>query len=234
MSFNPRSHVGSDFTLEWSFCTIESFNPRSHVGSDPVGVWYSTQKDVSIHAPTWGATRLVKIPSSGTKVSIHAPTWGATAVAVADYLDQLMFQSTLPRGERLTAARIVSIFSEFQSTLPRGERQNEVLHTPETTGFNPRSHVGSDWWLVAVHKDELVSIHAPTWGATKTKNKKTRKVEFQSTLPRGERHLYHLCAYARARFQSTLPRGERLVYGKIETDFITFQSTLPRGERPQL
>ena len=34
----------------------------------------------------------------------------------------LVFQSTLPRGERLTAAKLAAGAIEFQSTLPRGER----------------------------------------------------------------------------------------------------------------
>ena len=33
---------------------------------------------VSIHAPTWGATRGIRYAYHHYKVSIHAPTWGAT------------------------------------------------------------------------------------------------------------------------------------------------------------
>ena len=34
-------------------------------------------------------------------------------------------------------------------------------------GFNPRSHVGSDAHAWQLGYKCLVSIHAPTWGATK-------------------------------------------------------------------
>ena len=34
--------------------------------------------DVSIHAPTWGATTARHIIGHRNTVSIHAPTWGAT------------------------------------------------------------------------------------------------------------------------------------------------------------
>ena len=58
-----------------------------------------------------------------------------------------MFQSTLPRGERRDC-RGVSIYCRlFQSTLPRGERPAKML-VPSIT--------------------EIVSIHAPAWGATLT------------------------------------------------------------------
>ena len=120
-SFNPRSHVGSDLLRLCRARAHKRFNPLSHVGSEKGGAylvnvqrvsihaptWGATEKTrkqqrkekVSIHAPTWGATALPAVKEAEKSVSIHAPTWGATAVVV-DYLDQLMFQSTLPRGER--------------------------------------------------------------------------------------------------------------------------------------
>ena len=77
-----------------------------------------------------------------------------------------MFQSTLPRGERLSRLLDNDRFTVFQSTLPRGERQSaHVLH------------------VIAA----LVSIHAPTRGATAYKPTGEHESVFQSTLPRGER-----------------------------------------------
>ena len=35
-------------------------------------------KQVSIHAPTWGATDVEDVYDVTEDVSIHAPTWGAT------------------------------------------------------------------------------------------------------------------------------------------------------------
>ena len=54
-------------------------------------------------------------------VSIHAPTWGATYEKSGLYA-RLVFQSTLPHGERLADA----VYKHYQA------------------GFNPRSHMGSD------------------------------------------------------------------------------------------
>ena len=100
-----------------------------------------------------------------------------------------MFQSTLPRGERLNqsvhliTSICVSIHAPargatwcfddnsmhsiwFQSTLPRGERPSWVLPFSLAIGFNPRSRAGSD---------NMATINTPL------------PSKFQSTLPRGER-----------------------------------------------
>ena len=77
---------------------------------------------VSIHAPTRGATTCMDILYSVWPVSIHAPTRGATCVAGAA-LFYTRFQSTLPRGERHTGYIFTSNTPGFQSTLPRGERR---------------------------------------------------------------------------------------------------------------
>ena len=62
------------------------FNPRSRMGSDNAEdpYWYFTE--VSIHAPVWGATKVLGINDSGQVVSIHAPVWGATQHAAVHYL----------------------------------------------------------------------------------------------------------------------------------------------------
>src|SRR5690554_1726448 len=120
---------------------------------------------VSIRAPAWGATLPLLALNHAKLVSIRAPAWGATfraefqqqkcqcfnprsrvgsdAVLQAHLSAGNMFQSALPRGERLTVttafiAAVVSIRAPawgattympkpdldttFQSALPRGER----------------------------------------------------------------------------------------------------------------
>ena len=61
---------------------------------------------------------------------------------------------------------IDSINNMFQSTLPRRERLYNILHTPLVVGFNPRSREGSDPFLCAFFLHRVVSIHAPAKGAT--------------------------------------------------------------------
>ena len=78
----------------------------------------------------------------------------------------------------------------FQSTLPREERQGLANRQGNTGGdFNPRSHERSDKskkYLISSIR--VISIHAPTRGATKQWQRKCMVKRFQSTLPREERH----------------------------------------------
>ena len=55
--------------------------------------------NVSIHAPTWGATCFGAWNMERIPVSIHAPTWGATTDNGPAY-QYRKFQSTRPRGAR--------------------------------------------------------------------------------------------------------------------------------------
>ena len=55
------------------------------------------------------------------------------------------------------------------------------------TNFNPRSHERSDKFAVYQGHCIMISIHAPTRGATGIADDLTKRMEFQSTLPREER-----------------------------------------------
>ena len=101
---------------------------------------------------------------------------------------QFLFQSTLPRGERLESGESIATIFDFNPRSHEGSDWTAVPLMSPTFYFNPRSHEGSDWvcryccfFLIKI------SIHAPTRGATLLHvPSKIRKV-FQSTLPRGER-----------------------------------------------
>ena len=161
------------------------FNSRAHGGRDTTRTINGYTLDVSIHAPTGGATsrneqaareqkfqftrprgaRLVqpRRPQDGT-VSIHAPTGGAT------------FSSSPPSQSR-----------QFQFTRPRGARPVRTGRGDGALRFNSRAHGGRDFaqdgkrWIVQFQFTRprgarqkfgenayilLVSIHAPTGGAT--------------------------------------------------------------------
>ena len=143
-------------------------------------------------------------------ISIHAPTRGATiARDMVDFFF-IRFQSTLPRGERRYGLDGYTVANVFQSTLPRGERPLQRYERRAIRYFNPRSHEGSDhispykgccriYFNPRSHEGSdlvsssntlfmTISIHAPTRGATKLFCESfTALPEFQSTLPRGER-----------------------------------------------
>ena len=145
---------------------LRCFNPRTHTGCDADNLQDLWLKKVSIHAPTRGATsagklggsfgwfqsthphgvRLFDLSKSTKKavVSIHAPTRGATQVRFYTFRGQ-KFQSTHPHGVRLPVLLGLPIVSLFQSTHPHGVRLNACQK--------------------AIHQF-IVSIHAPTRGAT--------------------------------------------------------------------
>jgi len=98
---------------------------------------------VSIHAPTRGATSGGSAATCCAPVSIHAPTRGATSYSLRGAVPHL-FQSTRPRGARQQQPDEIGREEAFQSTRPRGARRRLIR----------RPCYGR------------VSIHAPTRGAT--------------------------------------------------------------------
>ena len=144
------------------------FNPRSHEGSDAVpAIVYSVLLHISIHAPTRGATMCYKHLHKFKEISIHAPTRGATQTRPVYYYVMLAFQSTLPRGERRVLLLLSFLSLSISIHAPtRGATTGQLRHSILSLYFNPRSHEGSD-----VAEDKLFMVF-----------------EFQSTLPRGERH----------------------------------------------
>ena len=62
----------------------------------------------------------------------------------------------------------------------------------------------------------VVSIHAPTRGATASSKLTGYKPQFQFTLPRGERLMPGYSYLKDAEFQFTLPRGERPDFAFLE------------------
>ena len=142
-------------------------------------------------------------------VSIHAPTRGATRAKVVFYF-RTLFQSTHPhgvrRGERNKVAKTLCFNprthtgcdEEFLLSLSSTERFNPRTHTgcdkcyvakaTRLVCFNPRTHTGCDDIDFVISAKKLVSIHAPTRGATSDVNDFANWLtEFQSTHPHGVR-----------------------------------------------
>ena len=118
---------------------------------------------VSIHAPTRGATLLIYFSGCNFKVSIHAPTRGATSWTVAN-TSRSGFQSTHPRGVRRGIGYVPRYYDWFQSTHPRGVRRIA---------------------LVIQRVNKIVSIHAPTRGATDWRSSLWRAVSFNPRTHEG-------------------------------------------------
>ena len=77
----------------------------------------------------------------------------------------------------------------FQSTLPREERLSFKEFFRYNCYFNPRSHERSDATPSSIFVSTDISIHAPTRGATEDVVKEFERLKFQSTLPREERRI---------------------------------------------
>ena len=113
-----------------------------------------------------------------------------------------LFQSTHPRGVRRSAPANPYAAGRFQSTHPRGVRR--CYAGPDRLDpayFNPRTRVGCDCILQQPDRAaQMISIHAPAWGATQTSKKLQGLNLFQSTHPRGvrpkrEMQRYFLCNF---------------------------------------
>ena len=77
-NFNPRSHERSDCRCEYQTTHCRYFNPRSHERSDDDISGALEILQISIHAPTRGATIKASATEPNFSISIHAPTRGAT------------------------------------------------------------------------------------------------------------------------------------------------------------
>src|SRR5690606_11160680 len=150
----------------------------------------ATYRQVSIHAPAWGATakepagayRTIQFQSTRPRgarrqdldfadcsrdVSIHAPAWGATRDARMA-AGGFMFQSTRPRGARHQQQAEGEDVMVFQSTRPRGARPGQPRDQirPENVSIHAPAWGATGMPWTAPAYDDVVSIHAPAWGAT--------------------------------------------------------------------
>ena len=174
MSFSP------------TFSFIIDFNPRTHVGCDANGRLKFPNLSISIHAPTWGATlcRVDFVPIYRFQ-STHPR--GVRHLCRVDFVPIYRFQSTHPRGVRRITPTICPPNNDFNPRTHVGCDSIRVGNYPRMNYFNPRTHVGCDCPRKATGQQSIISIHAPTWGATRHTERLCTSNSFQSTHPRGVR-----------------------------------------------
>ena len=164
-------------------------------------------------------------------ISIHAPTRGATPLWHWS-MPWILFQSTLPQGERRIPCLPFHIKKDISIHAPT---RGATLLCPFSYCESPISiHAptrGATIHLHYLHYHSSISIHAPTRGATYCPAYLTESEWFQSTLPQGERPRFIRINDKFAVFQSTLPQGERPPPVCAAAPIPEFQSTLPQGER---
>ena len=101
-----------------------------------------------------------------TYISIHAPTRGATPTAFKLITYPIDFNPRSHTGSDNAQSPPSKHNYIFQSTLPHGERPRDSEKTNQIQNFNPRSHTGSDITKCDELLFYIISIHAPTRGAT--------------------------------------------------------------------
>ena len=166
-----------------------------------------------------------------------------------------MFQSTPPRGGRLTNIFGKTESWKFQSTPPRGGRRPASSTSAWGVCFNPRPRAGGDICSRPdpFHKSSFNP--RPRAGGDGSRERVDRnKYRFQSTPPRGGRHssisvvrdchsfnprpraggdyllMFHSC-HAQVSIHAPA-RGATSFFGRRLTNDSLFQSTPPRGGRP--
>ncbi len=161
------------------------------MGSDAgAKTFHDVLGQISIHAPTRGATLHPYGACLQYFISIHAPTRGATHLCSC-YNRQMRFQSTPPHGERRYGQNCLQHNKQFQSTPPHGERPLSTVIVLNISLFQSTPPHGERRVCSTEEIIEFeISIHAPTRGATVTFDISTLKDIFQSTPPHGERLLH--------------------------------------------
>ena len=191
---------------------------------------------VSIHAPTRGATHITFHKEDKHLVSIHAPTRGATSGAPEYAASWNPFQSTPPRGGR--HAWLDRVFAELPVSIhapTRGATTLSLTNCFNASCFNPRPHAGGDGIPMPTSRGSkrfqstpprggrppdvtirpasaVVSIHAPTRGATKTTPWPRRECSRFNPRPHaGGDTIPYRYRNPQKQFQSTPPRGGRRI-----------------------
>ena len=128
-------HVSISFMKKLAL--YKCFNPRTHTGCDYRNAIENGASEVSIHAPTRGATYRHLRRQRGDPVSIHAPTRGATLLATVSLLEHRhRFNPRTHTGCDLFTHLIIVLICSFQSTHPHGVRRKTYsAPTPASSWF---------------------------------------------------------------------------------------------------
>ena len=144
--FNPRTHVGCDIRGDMEKGKLHRFQSTHPRGVRRFAKMLGTGPRIFQSTHPRGVRRSAYLAEwSLSTISIHAPTWGATN-------------------------SIRSLWVGFRDFNPRThvgcDTKILVFLDCKLQNFNPRTHVGCDSRINYDLPYKLISIHAPTWGAT--------------------------------------------------------------------
>ena len=205
--FNPRSQTGATGALHRWKTGVLHFNPRSQTGATGSSIQYSTEIQISIHAPKRERRRSV-LRSGGRS----------------------QFQSTLPNGSDNFCSSSPYNFS-ISIHAPKRERRILCLFIVGLKNFNPRSQTGATLTASLTQWFTIISIHAPKRERLQRRTVPGVDWNFNPRSQTGatpDRSLYNACLL----FQSTLPNGSdhRSMYS-CRAWFISIHA--PKRERRQ-
>ena len=232
-SFNPRAHAGRDARAPPRPAWGARFNPRAHAGRDSSranavvwDAWFQSTRPR-------GARQLHSARPPTLKVFQSTRPRGARRRGCVPSRPTTTFQSTRPRGARPPRSRRQSSRRAFQSTRPRGARRRSTAHRPTGRRFNPRAHAGRDAGRMGAGDGRrLVSIHAPTRGATSGTNRMQRLRQVSIHAPtRGATHARVARLEGRTCFNPRAHAGRDPRHPPASARSCRFQSTRPRGAR---
>ena len=146
-----------------------SFNSRAHVGRDGSNFETALKEcEVSIHAPTWGATSRCPPAACSGSVSIHAPTWGATGSGGSGGGSGNCFNSRAHVGRDFRSSPSQCQVHSFNSRAHVGRDKSGLYGDKPQIWFQfTRPRGARQCSEFVCFNSQTVSIHAPTWGATK-------------------------------------------------------------------
>ena len=162
-------------------------------------------------------------------ISIHAPLTGSDLCASDIYIPPFYFNPRSPHRERLLLDKKYNVLENFNPRSPHRERRldtdqcyksnlfQSTLPSQGATHLNSKCGnvsrisihaplTGSDIDFAHCTSFSKISIHAPLTGSDRIYlMTKTKKQEFQSTLPSQGATLISHTVHHLAKFQSTLP-----------------------------
>ena len=229
--FNPRTPVGCDLAVAFPCAVHVDFNPRTPVGCDHRGALDAINQLFQSTHPS-GVRRL---PANGTKrfgrISIHAPQWGATKLIRALCHRYRYFNPRTPvgcdgRGIGIRRCCHISIHAPQWGATLASTSMSAMLND-----FNPRTPVGCDTHPSLNPRTVTISIHAPQWGATWRPRVIPIITIFQSTHPSGVRRRSFNIFRTEMNFNPRTPVGcdYRALGFRVRPSI--FQSTHPSGVR---
>ena len=189
--FNPRPRAGGDSRGHWRRLYPSCFNPRPRAGGDHSNTqWRGEIKGfqstpprggrrlmypgsrvcgyVSIHAPARGATPPRPRPRRPGPVSIHAPARGATAGGRRGGVKEAVSIHAPARGATCQRRGHYRGWRVSIHAPARGATGIPCIPSRTIHSFNPRPRAGGDF---------------------ESDRKTVTEIKFQSTPPRGGRHL---------------------------------------------